>query len=261
MTKANAERLWSDSASERLSAACALAPAELDAARAHLRADAPATVRTIWPYGYATSINPLLVTLGISPGSSRSWKGNDPSKLPFEAPTAGRPHPHIARLGCSTRFGKSVQHLAREVLQTGDLAEEHAYALFGNLVLDPGRSGKASSVPIDPAFACWVLRTIRDRLRPRYLVCFGMKGHRIATQLLENTFGFERKEPGAKHRFGGYPRNKLTFEEWETQGPNGNRILIVYWPQHPRRAPLSSFEIWQAACREFAERHGERNRR
>ena len=150
MTKARAERLWSDSASERLSAACALAPAELDAARAHLRADAPATVRTIWPYGYATSINPLLVTLGISPGSARSWKGKDPSKLPFEAPTAGKPHPHIARLGCSTRFGKWVQHLAREVLQTGDLAEEHAYALFGNLVLDPRSQRQGQQRPDRP---------------------------------------------------------------------------------------------------------------
>ena len=151
MTELNTERFWSDSVSERLAAARDLNQTARLALRERLRDDAPETVRAQWPYGYATSVNPLLVTLGISPGSAQSWKGADPSKLPFEPPTAGCPHPHIARLGCSTAFGKRVVHLARTILQTGDLTAEDAYGLFGNVVLNPGRSGKASSVTIDPA--------------------------------------------------------------------------------------------------------------
>ena len=261
MTALNTERLWSDSVSERLAAARKLDGPTRLALRERLRDHAPDTVRAQWPYGYATSINPLLVTLGVSPGSARSWKGKDPSKLSFEPPIAGRPHPHIARLGCSTSFGKRVLHLARTLLQTGDLTAEDAYAVFGNVVLNPGRSGEASSVTVDPAFAGWVLRSIRDQLRPRFLVCFGMKGNCTVAELLKDTFvGFDRKTPCTARRFEGYLRSKLTFEEWEVIGPNGNRILIVYWPQHPRRAPFSSPEYWQAACQEFAERHGGRIR-
>ena len=88
-----------------------------------------------------------------------------------------------------------------------------------------------------------------------------MKGNRTVAELLKVAFvGFDRETPCAVHRFEGYPRSDLTFEEWEVIGPNGNRILIVYWPQHPRRAPFSSPEYWRRACREFAGRHGGRIR-
>ena len=255
MTAADTENLWSNSISERLCAARALSESELAKARARLRADRPCPS---WPYGYATSINPLLMTLGVSPGSARSWAGRDPAKQPFDAPTAGKQHSHIARLERETEFGKRVCHLAGEILQIGEIPEEDAYAVFGNVVLDPNRSGRASNVTIKREFAWWILRTIRDHLRPRYLICLGMKGNRSTARFLEQSFdGFMRKEPHREYRFRSYKRSELTFEEWDVEGSHGNQIKIVYWPQHPRRAPFSSFEIWRAACREFAERHGD----
>ena len=197
------------------------------------------------------------MTLGISPGSARSWGGKDPAKEPFAPPTAGQPHPHIARLGRRTNFGDKIRHLAATILSTAAVAEGDAYALFGNVVLDPGRSGQAKHVTIRPAFASWVLGTIREHLRPRCLICFGMKGNREAARLLNQTFrDFVRASPGSEHPFRSYQRHNLMFEEWDVEGPHGHKTKIVYWPQHPRRAPFSSFPLWQDACREFAELHG-----
>ena len=56
--------LWSDSVGERLRSARALSEPELEAVHAALCEGCPVEP---WPYGNATSINPLLVTLGPSP--------------------------------------------------------------------------------------------------------------------------------------------------------------------------------------------------
>lgn len=42
-----------------------------------------------WPYGNATSINPLLVTLGPSPGGSPDLSVPDPALRPLDLPTVG----------------------------------------------------------------------------------------------------------------------------------------------------------------------------
>ena len=231
MTEIDTNQLWSASAGARLAAARALSEPALSEVRARLRTGLPTAD---WPYGFATSINPLLVTLGISPGSARSWKGRDPAKEPFAAPTAGQPHPHLTAMRRATPFGERIRCLARTILKVGDLTDEDAYALFGNVVLDPGRSGAARDVQIDPEFAGWVLRSIRDQLRPRHLVCIGMKGHRDAARLLEQTFdGFVRARPHRAHRFHSYKRSDLTFLEWDVNGPNGNKTTIVFWPHTP----------------------------
>ena len=211
MAETDTNHLWTDSARERLAAARGLSePAQVEA-RARLRAGLPTAD---WPYGFATSINPLLVTLGVSPGSARSSKGRDPAKDPFVAPTAGQPHPHLTVMRRATPFGERIRHLARTILRVGNLTDDDAYALFGNVVLDPGRSGTARAVRIDPQFAGWVLRAIRVHLRPRHLVCIGIKGHRDAARLLEQTFdGFVRARPHREHRFRFYKRSELTFQE------------------------------------------------
>ena len=59
--------LWSDSVSERLKAARSLGGAELHDLRRELCRGCPVEP---WPYGNATTVNPLLVTLGASPGAS-----------------------------------------------------------------------------------------------------------------------------------------------------------------------------------------------
>ena len=67
MVAVKGEDLWSDSVSERLRSADALSEPKLEAVHAALCEGCPVEP---WPYGNATSINPLLVTLGPSPGNS-----------------------------------------------------------------------------------------------------------------------------------------------------------------------------------------------
>ena len=188
-----------------MAAARALSEPALTRALARLRADLPLVD---WPYGFATSINPLLMTLGVSPGSARSWKGRDPAKDPFDAPTAGRPHPHLTAMRRATPFVDRIRYLARTVLRIESLTEEDAYALFGNVDLDAGRSGTERNVRLDPEFAGWVLRAIRRYLRPRHPVRLGMKVHRDVARLLEQAFdGFERAKPDREYPFHSYGRS------------------------------------------------------
>ena len=76
--------LWSDSVGERLRSASALSEPELEAVHAELCEGCPVEP---WPYGNATSINPLLVTLGPSPGNSPSRAG--PAGRPLSPRRAG----------------------------------------------------------------------------------------------------------------------------------------------------------------------------
>ena len=88
-----------------------------------------------------------------------------------------------------------------------------------------------------------------------------LKSKREALGLLEETFdGFARRKPHAEHRFRGYKKCRLVFQEWDCAGPSGNKMKIVQWPQHPSRAPFTCFPFWRQACREFADRHGEPNK-
>lgn len=245
--------LWDDSAGRRLKAARSLAPASvLGRVQADLSSGCPVAP---WPYGNATSVNPLLVTLGPSPGAAPDPTRPDPAELPFHLPTAGERHPHTTYED-PRRFWDKIRWLAQALLHTAGVAEDDAYALFGNMNLDTRRSGSASNVRIDPAFAAWVLRTVRDKLRPRFLVCFGLRRRADAAGLLAAAFGFHATAPHAEHALACYRRRRLTFQEWDCTGPSGNHIKIVHWPQHPSRPPFTSIDVWQAACREFVDRHG-----
>ena len=95
MAAVKGKDLWSDSVGERLRSAGALSEPELEAVHAALCEECPVEP---WPYGNATSINPLLVTLGPSPGKSPNRAVPDPAGRPLDLPTAGRRHPHTVGL-------------------------------------------------------------------------------------------------------------------------------------------------------------------
>ena len=185
--------LWSDSISRRLGAARTLDEAALAAVHAELCEGCPVEP---WPYGNATSINPLVVTLGPSPGGPPTRGVADLAGTRLPPPTAGspHPHPHPDYLHRST-FWKKIRWLACALLQRETMSSEDAYALFGNMNLDPQRSGSASEVQVDSAFGTWVLRTIRDRLRPRLVICFGLRNKPEAIRLLEDELGFDGSLP------------------------------------------------------------------
>ena len=120
--------------------------------------------------------------------------------------------------------------------------------------LDSNRRGQASEVRIDEKFGRWVLRTIRDGLRPRFLICLGLKGKPEAMELLAEAFKIDAVNP-QEYALACYQERRLNFQEWDCEGSAGNLIKLVLWPQHPSRAPFTNLEIWRRACQEFADRH------
>ena len=242
------QRLWSVSGRERIEAAKRLSRDKLDDIRRRMYRDCPSDTP---PRGMQTSINPLLVVLGQSPGGSRAGALR-PRPL---AATAGEPHPDI--MGDDTRlYWRKARHLATALLQGADGSREDALALFGNTTLSQGEQGRATDTVLEPRYVRWMVRTIRDVLRPRILVLSGLNGTlgrraAIRTVFEEELPGFALAEPHATHPFGDY-----RFREWTVVDPAGDPVLIVSWPQHPSRPPFNSFDRWKAACAEFRGRHG-----
>ena len=151
----------------------------------------------------------------------------DPAQRPLDPPTVGERHPHT-RYDDPRRFWRKIRYLACDILWADDATQDDAYALFGNMNLDAGRSGWASAVRIDPSFARWILATIRDRLRPRFLVCLGLVSMAEAGTLLAEAFdGFNPRRPHCEHPFHADGR-VWKFREWDTVGPAGNAMKIVY---------------------------------
>ena len=100
------QRLWSVSGRERIEAAKRLSRDKLDDIRRRMYRDCPSDTP---PRGMQTSINPLLVVLGQSPGGSRAGALR-PRPL---AATAGEPHPDI--MGDDTRlYWRKARHLATQ---------------------------------------------------------------------------------------------------------------------------------------------------
>ena len=248
--------LWCESASRRLKSARSLTALQLDCIRKALCEGCPVEP---WPYGNATSINPLLVTLGASPGNSP--QAGDLDTGPLELPPAGLPHPHVENYQDGSGYWDKVRHLARAVTTPTDGSETDAYALFGNMNLDPARSGDASSVDINRTFAEWVLRTIKCQLRPRWLVCLGLTGKfrqdRAVRQAFESIFELDLEKPDEKHQL---LASRYCFREWEVHAGR-HPLIVVLWPNHPSRHPFGDFEQWRGACEQFRVRHAERLRR
>ena len=243
-------RIWGDSICERLRGARALTESALSAVHEDLCRGCPVPP---WPYGNATSINPLLVTLGPSPGASPKRAVADLAGRPLELPTAGVRHPHT-NYEDGRNYWRKIRRLVRTIVQAGATSSDDSYALFGNMNLDPGRSGQASDVRFDEKYGRWVLRTIRDGLRPRFLVCLGLKGRPEAIDLLAQEFKIDA-ETRQEHALACYEQKRFVFREWDCKGSTGNPIKLVLWPQHPSRAPFTNPEIWRNACHEFADRH------
>ena len=268
----NRDELWGESASRRLNAARSLTARELSSIQQELLDGCPWKPADLvndgraWPYGNATSINPLLVTLGASPGESPQ-AGDSDALDHLELPSAGSPHPHVYYQDTSFYWDK-VRYLAHTILSStsglepkegyqGPCTEADAYALFGNMNLDTGRSGSASGVEFDPTFAAWVLRIINNGLRPRWLICLGLmdeltKNSRLR-QAFESTLKLDLDKPHERYRLFDF---RYSFREWEVRTGRAP-LTVVFWPNHPSRHPFAGKVDgrWRDACEQFKERH------
>ena len=256
---ATSDELWGASRRARLSSARALTSEELNAIHEELcrGCDKPC-----WPYGSATSINPLLVILGPSPGDSPMLgDANHSTQPPFPLPTAGKHHPRVWYCDKKGRgYWYRVRLLAQTLLDADSaLGDDDALALFGTVNLSTKPSGSARDAQISPPFARWVLETIRDGLRPRVLVLLGLRGllkeNRELSRLFANTFdGFDVRKPHSTYRFEEYQRKRFVFREWNSAAFQGSPLLLVDWPQHASQHPFTIIDMWRAACEQFAAR-------
>ena len=248
---------WAESRSARLSSARALTGESLGEIHEAL---CGGREEPGWPYGSATSINPLVVVLGPSPGSSpRRGDRHFVTREPFALPTAGEPHPGVW-YDDPRGYWRKVRLLARTLIDADDAFGDDALALFGTMNLSTAASGSASDAKLCASFARWALATIRDGLRPRVLVLLGLRtllrsSHGLSVLFEEAFGGLDSRHPHREWRLDAYRKRYLSFREWDLTTPRGEPLLLVDWPQHPNRSPFTSARLWLAACREFAQRH------
>ena len=250
-------KVWSSIPSERLAAARHLSELELKELHVDLAKDCPIIP---WPYGNATTVNPFIVTLGVSPGNSPA--SGDYAFLEesgHQFPTAGEPHPEIFYRD-TKRYWDKIRFLAQTTLASQNFDQDDILSLFGNTNLATERSGDAKDVSIKPKFAAWILHTIRCKLRPRFIIALGLptylQNNRSILNVFERFFpGFRLGHPNREIQFEGCTTKKFMFREWDFSSIDHGEVTLVFWPQHPSRPPFTNFEIWKAACHEFEERH------
>jgi hypothetical protein len=221
---------------------------------AQLTADAPMKP---WPYGMPTSANPFLLFLGPSPGADDDSVACA-ERNPYAPPTVGVPHPGVY---FPTLHYTKIRELAEIIIhaQAPGLRNDDAHALIGHLNLGTGAFGSAKNAQVEPAYGEWVPDIILDRLRPRYVLMLGMKD--IILKPLTAGRGFDPRgrlnvnwnRPDLDLPFRSYTQKSFRFRIWTRNRSAGYAIHFVAWPNHPKRAPMTSAEVWRASGTEFAE--------
>lgn len=254
---ATSERLWAPAPFERLRAARAIDPDQLQQATMSLLAGCPSSA---WPYGCSTSINPWVVFLGVSPGTSPA--AGDPNFVPRRgaSPTAGcapRDMVYSDSRGFFERLrGLTIALIRAEVGQAMDV--DDALSLSGIMNLDSGASGDARNVTVDEAFARWSVDVAIRRLRPRYVVGAGLSGflgkpeHAWLRELMSSYVGaaFLPGRAPASAPFESYTEKRYVFRAWPLRNGGMSPQHLIILPQHPSRAPMTSPAIWRDAVRE-----------
>ena len=251
-------RIWSSIPSERLAAARQLTKEEIGELQSNLGENCPIEP---WPYGNATTVNPFIVTLGVSPGNSpaagdRAFE----SAGGHEFPTAGVPHPGV-HYHDEAEYWDKCRLFVRIALAGRVDDRDDALSLFGNLNLDTGRSAEAKNVAVSASFAEWILQTIQCKLRPRFIVALGLltylKENKHILEVFERSFsGFNINRPDREIPFLAYKNKRLLFREWDFSNADYGDSTLVMWPQHPSRPPFkNNTALWEEACREFSNRH------
>ena len=256
-------KLWSDKPFERLEAARMLSTAEQKALLDTLVEASPAMPK--WPFGMPTSINPYVVILGVSPGA----RGDDNECSPYDPPTIGEPHHcfggEFTKPGekwenaAAIRYWQKVRELCVQILQSINptLKPSDCIAISGHLNLGTAQEGTAGEHALNPKIVEWIPDVIVNSLRPRVLVLFGLKGLLATSKIIQDAF---RKNAALAKVVDGKPeivpfkfqtKSEYRFRIWEVEKPDGGKMSIVLWPNHPSRVPFRNGEAWQEAIKQF----------
>jgi len=191
-----------------------------------------------WPRGMPTSVNPLLVVVGVSPGNSPRVKGEAflPNYIPtFATAAPGFWYPDQAH------YWEKVRLLSKEIVRIWDpaLLEAECLSLTGHLNLGVGMFGSASRDAIELPVVRWVSSVLFKQLQPRIVIGLGLTGLLLGAQggsireaWNEGGLAVDWRRPDMMDA-GGY-----RYRRWLANRKDGEPIEIVIWPNHPSRAPF-----------------------
>jgi hypothetical protein len=216
-----------------------------------------------WPYGMPTSINPLVVFIGVSPGNSPATQPQaDLERGTYGSPTFGEPHRGMSYPD-SNSYWLKVRELAVELVGIFDssLPAEDRLALAGHLNLGTGSFGRAGPNAVEKSVVRWVSRVLYEDLRPKIVVGFGLVGVLLSPQARELRQAWD---DGGLHISWTRPelisravgKNVYTFRVWGATREDGEEVEFVIFPNHPSRAPFAgrggAGSRWQEACAALA---------
>lgn len=240
--------LWGDDVTSRAKASAALDP---EAIRYVQEAFSATAFQRPWPFGMPTSVNPALVLLGPSPGGSprRGDTTQATVELPaFELPTLGTPHPRLNYEDGRGFFVKVRACIETALFELYGIQKNEALALGGLMNMDTAPQGDASKVQLREEVADWVVQTICQRMRPRFLICLGLNGRtdEVLRRVDPTMVG---QPPDAIVDF--EARTQYKFRIWVRREQGRKPMLITFWPQHPSRPPFNNPSLWEQSVRQF----------
>lgn len=228
------EGLYGPTALGRISSASAMGPEERAEILQTLSANTPYPP---WPRGMPTSVNPLVVIVGVSPGASPAHEG--PAFLGDYTPTFGVPAPGFNYRDTSFYWDK-VRLLATGFVRLwGEaLDERDCLALSGHLNLGTGMFGSASAVAVESDVVRWV-SDVLPRLHPRLVIGLGLVGlltNRSHGAIREAWVAGGLSVDWLKPELITY--SEYRFRRYRTYCASGDPIDFILWPNHPSRPPF-----------------------
>ena len=245
--------LWSDSPAKRLQAARNLNEGE---GCKLVRAISEQTPMTPWPFAMPTTVNPYVMFLGPSPGNSPNPSDSQFLK-PVAQPAIGEPHERFSSK--DTRgFWDAIRAATDIVLTELDpsLTEFDRRSLMGKMNLGVGTFGRATVDVVEQEYLDWVPSVIVNHLKPKILVMLGLKSILKKDERIRNSLNQALKSdlqrPDLKANFE-HNGKVFSYEIWFPIWNEHMRPIIVNWPQHPSRAPMTNSETWTRSFLEFLQ--------
>jgi len=185
-----------------------------------------------------TSVNPLLVVVGVSPGNSPA-SGRE-AFLPDYIPSFGTPAPGFWYPDRS-HYWEKVRTLSTEIVHQWDtgLSESECLALTGHLNLGVGMFGSASSDAVELPVVRWVSSLLFEQLHPRVVVGLGLSGLVLGVR---GAAIREAWDAGGLVIDWGRPdlisEGGFRYRRWNVRRADDAVMQLVFWPNHPSRAPF-----------------------
>jgi hypothetical protein len=194
----------------------------------------------LWPYGMPTSINPLVVFIGPSPGGSPN-----PQQAEINyTPTSGHPHPGLFyedTRGYWDRTRKLGISLVRGLDPT--LGDQEALALIGALNLNIIASSDARGMS-KTAYAVWAMKML-CKFQPRFVILAGLKSELQKRKEIGRAFNIESNpidwnRPDKESQF---LSTSFRTRAWYRAG-----TTFIFLPNHVGRPPMTSSGALEAAA-------------